>query len=286
MSFTYIPHITSERAVATADDKVIAAVQIPEGGRLNSFQFTSHLIGSGGAGISVLQAAAYELHGFMIPIPDPDASQTPDAVWNLNVVKDTALVITAGSVELEVDTLDTEDVSVVDEFGVPALQNIMDDWGPKALMAPHVRLITAANSIGGFQTGTPDTYLPRDLVSKSGKGPWPVDQPSMALFACGSPNFSATVTAWFEADTPAEWAQLQYLEYVLEQAFIEIIGLTETGSESPWADAATLLVNNLIAFFEETGSSFASGVWTIFTMFTASVTVPGTFQSQSLDLGW
>lgn len=283
MSFTYQPHITSQVGPGADTDEVFAALQIPEGGRLDNYRFTMHVIGTDK---SVIHACFYQIHGYMIPIPDPDASRTPDEIWELNVMKDTALVVTAGSSEIEIDTATTPDVSVVDEPGVPALQNLLDEWGPTALMRPHVKMITAANSVGGFKDATPDTYLPRDIVSFKGSEGWSVDQPSMALFALGSPALTQTVTAWFEADTPAEWAQLQYLEYVLEQAFIEVIGLTEAGSESPWADAATLLVNNLIALFEKTGTSFTSVTWTGFSMFTAQITVPGTFQKQVLDLGW
>lgn len=262
---------------------MIAALQIPEGGKLDSFHFTTKCLATD---LKVTGACFYEIHGFMIPIPDPDGSQTPDEVWNLNVVKDTPLVVTAASSELEVDTLDTEDSSVVDEIGVPALQNLMQSWGPKELMAPHVKMLTVADSIGGFKDATPDTFLPRDIFSTGGDQGWFVEQPSMALFAFGSPTLAATVNAWFEADTPAEWAQLQYLEYILEQAFIEVSGLTEAGSETPWADAATIVVATLIAFFEETASSFLTMTWTAFTQFQARVTVPGTFQKASLDLGW
>lgn len=283
MSFSYTPHITSQRLVDVDTDKVIAALQIPEGGVLNSWQFTSHLVGTDKA---VTEAVFHEFAGYMVPVADPDASRTPDQLWDLQVVKDTALVVTAGSSELEIDTLDTAVTTVVDEPGVPALQKLMDDWGPDALMAPKLSMVSVANSIGGFKDATPDTYLPRAIVSHSGKGPWRAEAPMMALWAFGSPQTTATVTAFFEADTPAEWAQLQYLEYVLEQAFIEVIGLTETGAESPWADAATLVVNNLIAFFEETSDSFATVSWDVKTMFTASVTVPGTIEKQSLSLGW
>lgn len=284
MSFTYEPHITSQVLVASDKDKVVAALQIPEGGRLNNFSGRVDVIA--GQDTSILKAVVWSLHGFMIPIPDPDGSLTPDQIWDLNVVKDAALVITAGSSELEVDTLDTEDESNVDELGVPALQKIMDDWGPVQLMRPHVKMLTVADTIGGFKDATPDTWLPRDSKGFKGGRGWSVDQPSMALFALGAPLLTATATAWFEADTTAEWAQLQYLEYVLEQAFIEVIGLTETGAESPWADAATVLVNQLITFFEEITGSFFSVAWTGFTMFRASVTVPGTFSKPSLNLGW
>jgi len=283
MSFTYTPHITSQIGVDANGDEVFAALQIPEGGKLNGWSYTSHLIGTDK---SVVHTVVYEHNAFMIPIPDPDASQTPDEVWDLNVVKDTALVITAATAELEVDTIGTADTSVVDEMGVPALQNLMEDWGPQSLMPQHVKMITSANSVGGFKDATPDTFLPRDIHSARGGGSKVAESPSMALWALGSPALTATASSWFEADTPAEWAQLQYLEYVLEQAFIEVIGLTEAGAESPWADAATLLVNNLIQFFEETGTSWASVSWTQFTMFRASVTVPGSFQKPALSLGW
>lgn len=269
--------------MAAGADQVIAALQIPEGGSLDSWRFTSHVIG---VDAEFLQVEIYELAGYMINIPDPDSSQTPDVTWDTNVMKDTALVITAASGELEVDTETTADTSPVEEIGVPALQNILTEWGPDELLAPYVKMISIADSIGGFKDATPDTYLPRDIVSKKGGGSGRVDSPSMALWALGSPTLDATVTAWFEADTPAEWAQLQYLEWVLEQAFIEVIGLTEAGAESPWADAATLLVNNLIAFFEQTAGAFNPITWNVFTSFSARVTVPGTFEKQSLSLGW
>ena len=50
-----------------------------------------------------------------------------------------------------------------------------------------------------------------------------VAKPSHLMFGVSSPDLLETSSTWAEYDTAEEWTQLQYLEYVLEQAWMEIV---------------------------------------------------------------
>ena len=75
------------------------------------------------------------------------------------------------------------------------------------------------------------------------------------------------------------------MEYVLEMAWIEISGLTETGAESPWSDAVGLIVEAAQQFIEITAGSFNPISWQVFTSFEGIVTVPGKWDSGTLEIG-
>ena len=70
--------------------------------------------------------------------------------------------------------------------------------------------------------------------------------------------------------------QLKYMEVVLEQAWMWLVGLVETGAETPWEDAANMIGDFLEPNVnEETAGDFKAVTWQTFSKMTFEITVPG-----------
>lgn len=223
----------------------------------------------------------------MCELDTPDSSVSPDVLWDSVVTKDTAVNVGAGSSEVDID-FDTANSDVELEPGVPDLQAIIEGaMGPKQVMSPRTGIVSFADSPTGFLDATPDTYLPKFKWGRRSTKKVNADRPSYALFGFSNPDTLATSVSWIEMDSAGDWVQLQYMEYVLEQAWVEISGLTESGAESPWSDAVIKIIEATQRFFEDSAiaGSWSPVVWTLFTTFRGLVTVPGVWSSKSLNIG-
>ena len=83
--------------VATNTDEVVAGIEIPPGGSLLNTWIDQKVIA--GVEQSVLVASLYGCSGFVIPILDPDAAPTYDAVWDTQVQKDQQAQAAAFSID-------------------------------------------------------------------------------------------------------------------------------------------------------------------------------------------
>ena len=143
-----------------------------------------------------------------------------------------------------------------------------------------------ANTPTGFEVGSPDTYIPRDVFKIRSRRRMRAEQHAVAMLGLSVPALDDTTTVVWNTDTEAEWMQRKYLEMVLEQAWIDLVGLSETGAESPWVDASILLEE----FLEPTVVEEVTAAWTpqaleCFTACTWDISVPGRLDVKTLSLG-
>lgn len=100
---------------------------------------------------------------------------------------------------------------------------------------------------------------------------------SQGLLVFSNPTLDDTTTLAAQSfTTEAKWMQMKYLEVVLEQAWMELMGLTEAGAETPWEEAA-LLVEEVLepTVIEETAGAFTTNPFNVFCSMTWDITVPG-----------
>lgn len=222
--------------------------------------------------------AMYGMHAYVIPVPDPDASVTPDNLWDLLVPKDKVL----SADMLDLDTTGTVDTDALTEPGLINVEGMLNVQQQPELVFSREKFISWADQKGGYDR-TADNFMPSDKIVAKIKKAISVEYPSYFLLAISSPLTTITKTTWDVMNTDAEWTQLQYMEYTLEDAWKNIVGLIETGAETPYVEAMTLIGQYLEVLHEETTAAWAPQTWRAFGKASFDITVPGTMGQISLS---
>lgn len=262
----------TQHDIEAGSDQVIHGFPLPAGGRLNNVFMEEHIIGPEGQ--SILGALAYGVTGFVVPVPDPDDGSNYDTLWDNLIPKDVAAA--SGAFDLDTEALDT--TSEV-EFGLPDLSGLFE----VASLAPHEifrrrKFLSLATSSIGYTTvdAGADLFTPTDYFrSKVAKGV-SVRSPSVVLFGFSSPAFDVSQASPETIPTEPQWILLQYMEQALEQMFIDLIGLTETGAESPYEESTAFIADLLeAAIMEDNSGAFTAVTWRVFSNATYDISVPG-----------
>lgn len=271
MSLVVNRHQLNQALVNVNTDQVMAHLQMPPECKLVNMWGETHLIA--GSAISVLNSGGYGIDGLVIPDADPGAIDLIDDLWDIAVTKDDDF-----SGGLDLDSFDS-DVNPVYEPGEPNIGNVI---GLQAIDETNRfykkrKLITFASAPRGFEAGTPDTFVPADTFKMRSRANIEALYPSYAMIAVSAPAFDDTnVTPFSTFGTEAAWLQIKYLDMVLQQAFLDLVGLTEAGAETPYEEASALLEDLLEpTLFEEVGASFQGVEWTCFMQTTWQMVVPG-----------
>lgn len=264
----------TNRNVPVKTDRVIGAFEVPGGSRVNALNIGCNIIA--GAPVSVIKACFVGIHAYLIPHPDPEESLSPDTVWDEVVPKMDAI----GSAVLDMDTVDSPDVDPVFEPGDVSLNDLVSGAGEPEKMIPGVnKLLTFANTPAkGFESGSPDTWYPTMTYSTRATEGWDVEVPSLVAVAVSSPATTQTLTA-YDTFNMNDWVKLRYAKTTLEEAHNEIVGMTEAGATTPWADSAKIITDWLILVFEATAGKFDPVIWEVFSTISCDITVEGEFSA-------
>lgn len=279
MAIAVFPARASQKAVVAGTDRVLASFALPAGAKLDRLWLKSGCIASS---ISFIQAVMYGVDAYILPQLDPDTAKSQDDIWDAQVPKDDAV----GSDVIDLDTGAT-DTTPAFEPGDPSVSDLVKLTTAPLRVFKRRRLLTFADRAAGFESATPDTFIPAELW-KSEKNLSRIDEipvPSWLLIGMSSPGTLRTGTVEQQMGSVADWAQLQYMGYTIERMMIQLVGLTEAGAESPFEDAANLLTGFLQQFIEETAGSFAPVTWTAFTEATLSMTLRGDLRQTTLSAG-
>lgn len=267
MTIRVFPKIYSSITQAGATDGVLFALPLPAGAKVNNVWMEVHIIGAGFQGFETI--SLYGMHGYVLPVLDPDAGTTPDAIWDAQVPKDAPMA--ADALDLDTAAADTRAVLELGDVSIAKLVGITT--------APHrvfsrETMISLANKPTGYDR-TGNNFVPTDIFRARVKSNVSVEVPSYYLIGLSSPDTLASASAWPVINTDGEWAHLQYMEYALQQAWMSLVGLTETGAESPYEDAMNLIANYMEVFHEATAGDFAAITWNALGKATFDVTLPG-----------
>ncbi len=224
------------------------------------------------------------LEGYILPVTDPDSVGDMDALWNAQVPKDS----TAEVLDLDAGSADS---SPFWEPGAQRWEHVFDVGAqPTRVHASHFLCGIGHNSI--VANRDPDTpfayeFLGGKMVTVNLRGGFYVDRPSLLVFASGSPATTATsITQAKEAIQENEWGQLQFIDHVMERAMLDLLGIKETGAETPWEEATNLLKKHLDPLvLEPLAGTFEAVAWMTYGEFDFDVSVQGTMPSRSVDLG-
>lgn len=265
-------HVTYQRDVGPGTDEVIIAMPLPPGSVLNRVNTEFTLIGTSGIIDSQL-AVGYAVHAVLTPLDDPDSGATIGNVWDAEVSK-------PGSS----DTIDLDSASVNAgsryEPGGLANERIWDLGIDPEVLYHMEKIVTVATNPQGLNWAADATldFLPFDLIKIDLKKRHRVQYHSIFMMAIASPDWELMQHSADVGSLPstAEWMQIQYLDSVMEKAWIDSIALIESGAETPWDD-----LNSFIGpFLEEAreagaGPIFTQATWRAMGKAHFDVSVPG-----------
>lgn len=273
--FRTFPKVWSQVLCPVDTDKVLFAQPIPAGSILNNVFLNISILAE--AAVLRTSAAMYGIHAYVIPIIDPDAGTTPDNLWDQMVPKDK--VLSADMVDMDTALVDSDAIA---EPGLINVEGMLNVGVHPQLIFSREKFITWADQKGGYDR-TADNWMPSDKIVTKMKRSVFVEFPSYFLLALSSPLTTFTQTAWKIMNTDAEWTQLQYMEYTLEDAWKNIVGLIESGAETPYAEAMVVIGEYLEVLHEETAAAWAPQTWRAFGKASFDITVPGSLDQISLS---
>lgn len=264
-------HTLTQRVVNAGQDEVIGHAPIPSEGSLNNVWCECHVVATGA--IDVKEVALYGIDGRVLPDDDPGDGQTLDGEWDLNISKDQD--VSSGAFSMDPGSSESGPMF---EPGEPSLENIMGlALQAKEEFYKRRKMMSFMSIARGFETGTPNTFLPGDVFKFHSGRKFEADRMSNAMLVFSNPSLDdVTTTAAISFDSEAKWMQMKYFEVVLEQSWFQLMGVTEVGAETPWEEAA-LLVEEILepTVIEESVGSFQDSVFNVFCMMTWDISVPG-----------
>ncbi|HIA04623.1 MAG TPA: hypothetical protein EYN66_22455, partial [Myxococcales bacterium] len=136
----YIARKLSMVQVAANSDEVVTAFDIPAGGSLNQIHLRMSIVGNTGEVLSTSKAVMYGISGYMLPVPDPDASLSYETAWDQLVPKDQPY---ATDLDLDTAAADTSPEFEPGEIDTNAIFNMVG-LGPREFFRRR-RLLTFAD---------------------------------------------------------------------------------------------------------------------------------------------
>jgi len=258
-------------------DQVVSHCALPEDSKLNHVWLDIQGVGAA-AGISPVIATPVGFSGYIMRVDDPDTPDSVDDIWDRMVPKDIALATNVG---VEEDTLIGAETTAPNyELGQvdPNTLFMVDSMVKEIFLRREI--LTAARSRMTAVSGT-SLWIPSFEFKSEISRRYSVPTPSIAAFAVSVPAGDITTATVDNTPTRPEWQTIRFIELALEKAFVFLLGLEETGAESPYTDIATTIFDFIEpAVFEETAGAIGQGAFNVWSKITYDVTVLGTMGKQ------
>lgn len=267
----------SQIVVPTSTDRAMFGLSLPSDTVINRIRADVHVMGTSTEAFTL--AHWYGVEGWILPILDPEDASSIDVLWNQLVPKDT-----------DVQTLDldtgTQDTAPFFEPGEADWSQLLDVGLRPQRIYQRLRMMTYANSQKPHTVADAATYIPADVFRIELNRRVVVRQPSILIFAFASPTGDDTTATVPTALTEIQWSQVKYFEHVLERAQMDLLGLTETGAESPWEEATDLIQTHLEPdVFEETAGFWNNKTYNVATDAIIDHSVVGRMGKMTISTG-
>lgn len=263
-----------QRVIVADSDRVMGGMLIPPGGKLNGVHIALHQISE--AAESVLTEHNIMVTGYVFPVHEPETAQNYGDIWDKQVPKDVSVSIVAASAELDMDE-DTADVAPEYEIGLLDPTKILKLGSTPQKFFQRKDELTFANTPKGdttatwFVTNTFKSQVKKQISSRVA---------AVALVGVSIPAMTETTqTEPATLGSAAEWMELTYLGDTVLDAMKMLTGRTETGAETPYAGALTMLKRVLEPgpFEQNAGAFQGAGEYSMrtFCSCTWDISVPG-----------
>ncbi len=253
-------------------DRVLTGMSLPIGTIINNIRGEITLLGTPAA-LHRLDIVAYAMELWLIPVGDPDAGTAMNTTVDGRVPKD------SDSLVMDLD-IGATDATPFWEPGEVAWSQVFDvGYTPEMLYHRDEFLTYASGAVHKFQDGvTPfaNEWMAGLKFNYGVKRRLRVTQPSILVAIVASPNLDETDPTEPTQMAETEWPRIQYIESMLEQSLIHLLGLTETGAETPWIEApASILAHVEPDMFEEDAGAFVAQEYRAFGEMIVDHTVEG-----------
>lgn len=232
-------------------DRPMAALPLAPDMMINNFRSDTSLVSSV-ATIAFNQVSAYGAIGAFLLDVDPDSAIAIQTMIDQQMEK----AGTAISVDLDEGTAVTAPVYQPGEFDMEGLYAI--GAAPDRFYSRE-KLLTLPKAQGKGLNWAADTtadWIAMDhFIATNGKR-FKTDVHTVAVYLLSLPDWGSVTHSADAGNTPSEqeWLFLQFLDDLIDKAFIDAIGLIETGAESPYED-----INDFLAPHLETARENVSG---------------------------
>ncbi len=268
---------TSQRDVTAGTDAVIFGISLPGGSRINAIRAQVNM--ESPTVTTVNRALLYMCEGWILPVLDPDSAANFDTIWDTLVPKDTDVAV----LDLDTGGADTTSMFEPGEIDISAIVDV--GLRPERIFQRR-RMISFANRPLGVHFDTDMKWRASDTFNINIRKNYSVSQPSVVLFAIGSPILDDTTTSIELQLKESEWSRIKFLRDVLHDATMHWLGLTETGAETPFVDAATLIQQHLEPdVVEQTTGMFGNAAWWVVADAIIDHSVVGEIGSQTVTTG-
>lgn len=256
----------------TTTDQVIADCPLPAECKQNNFWGEMHLVSDEGDLQDVDEVSIYGMSGWVIPVTDPDSALDVNTLWDALVPKDQD--VASGAFDLDVNTVVTDQWM---EYGEINLDRVLDmsNLQDENNWYRYKKMLSFAQSPLGFIAGSPDTFYATDVKKiRSGKKV-EAEVMSWSMLGFTLADLGDIDTARLTLPSEKGWMQIKYIDIVLEQAWMFLVGLVETGAETPYEDAALLIQEMIEPEPIDTGTRLNKFNANVTCLSTFDITVPG-----------
>lgn len=244
---------------SSGGDQVITGIALPQDTVLNDVKIKINIMDTGT--LTTDQSSFFGVEAYVLPVLDPDAGPTYETVWDTLVPKD----VDTQTIDLDTGAADTSPFFEPGEVDWSQLLDI--GLRPRKVFSRY-RMVTAHQATFSYKDSESPferRYQGGDAFTIRIKRPIRVRQPSLFAVALASPSMDDTTSSLRSVLAENEWARIKYAGTTLEQAMMDLLGLTEAGAETPFEEATDLLQRYLEPdVFEETSGRFQGVNWTCF----------------------
>lgn len=230
-------------------DRPMAALPLAPDMRLNNFRSDTSVLSSSAA-IAFNQSSAYGAIGAFLLDVDPDTAVAIQLLVDQQMEKASLAV----SVDLDEGTTITAPVYQPGEFDMEGLYSI--GAAPPRFFEREM-MLTLAKAQGKGLNWAADTtadWIAMDHYMASSKRRFSADVHTVATYILSLPDWGSVTHSADAGNTPSEqeWLFLQFLDDLIDKAFIDAIGAIESGAESPYEDINDFLAPHLEVARENT----------------------------------
>lgn len=275
---SYVQPQLMKFATGVGTDRIIGALSVPPGGIFGNVTVDLRLHAAEQLAATAL---IYGISAYAIPIPDPDAAQGYDAIWDTNVPK-----MDNNSLVLDLDAASSDTTPDIEPGEVDWNEVYKFTSAPERLYRSTHILSIADGAPGPMATGGATHWFPRARHRFTLKGGGQAQLPTAVMIALSIPNLDRTIATIAASPTEDEWLLLQLLRDTALDALKHLIGRTEAGAETPYIEAATFLAKLLAPdIHEETAGQFGAVSLEVLCKTKWNMAVPGTLEVGKLDAG-
>ncbi len=269
-----------QSVISSNTDQVVAGIWVPANSMI--LGANGYLDYNGG----IVPANIVQMIGasmWWLPVEDQDSTGGMSTHWDAMVPKDTA----AAAMDLDVGAADATPEW---QPGEPKWEQLYDiGLDRRQLWEGHAMSHIGRNLGIARDPETPFAveYVPGGSVAVNMNRGFRTNGPGLLCVGVSSPDLgSLSATASIAALAEDEWARIQFIDMVVEQAMMSLLGLIEAGAETPWQEAVALLEDYLVpAVLEVTASTFNLINWVVVGEMVFKIIVEGRMQRRSIDLG-